>query len=93
MSTPGTVYDTGVATVGGRGQTATVPHDTPQHTLTLTRTTTDTHTDYFVTAAEALRERVQRLKEAGTPHMVTGSTIRYTDTTGAEITLTYKAAS
>lgn len=87
---PGTVYDTGVSTIGGRGQQAVVPYETVQHTVTIMRETTDTHHDYFTTAADAIRERVQRLKESHTPHTVDGNTIRYTDHGGAQVTLTYQ---
>lgn len=87
---PGEIYDTGVGTIGGRGQQATVPYPHALHTLTLTRETVDTCPDHFTTAQEAIDARIRRLHEAGTPFTRDGMTIRYTDHGGAKVTLTYE---
>lgn len=54
--------------------------------LTITREYTLTGDD---TAAEALRTRVRRLREAKTPHTVDGLTVSFIDTFGEHTTLTY----
>lgn len=41
------------------------------------------------TAAEALRTRVRRLREAHTPYTVDGLTVTFTDADGVTSTLTY----
>lgn len=87
---PGDTYDTGVGTVGGRGQQATVPYPHALHTLTLTRETVDTIPGHYTTAQEAMDARVRRLQENGTPYTRDGMTIRYTDHGGAKVTLTYQ---
>ena len=87
---PGELYDTGVATIGGRGQQAVTPHPEPRHTLTMTSAYTTTHHDHYLTAEEAVTARARRLKESGTPHHRDGLTLTYTDHSGAHITLTYQ---
>lgn len=87
---PGQLYDTGVATIGGPGQTAIHPYPDPRHILTMTLESTHRHEDHFVTAAEAIRERSDRLKTAGTPFTRDGMTLRYVDNSGAKVTLTYQ---
>lgn len=90
MTTPGETYDTGVATIGGRGQQATVPYETPQHILTITRTVTSKHEDHFITAQAAIAERISRLREQGRPFTRDGMTLIYTDFSGAHVTLEYE---
>lgn len=87
---PGTLYDTGVGTIGGRGQQATIPYPTPQHTVTIRRVTEDTHNDYHVTADTAIRQRIERFRENAQPYTRDGMALTYTDTTGTTITLTYQ---
>lgn len=90
---PGRVYDTGVGTIGGRGQQATVPYPTPRHTLLMRTETNHVHHDHYNTAAEAIQQRIDRLKEAGTPYTREWMTLTYTDNAGAKITLTYQEPS
>jgi len=87
---PGELYDTGVATVGGRGQQAVTPHPGALHTVTMTSIVTTTHADHYLSAEEALMARARRLKESGTPHERDGMTLTFADSSGASITLTYE---
>lgn len=93
MSNPGELYDTGVATMGGRGQQATVPYPTPQHTVLMRTETTHLHEDHFITTDAAIQQRIDRLKESGTPYTREWMTLRYVDNSGATITLTYQEPS
>lgn len=93
MSTPGELYDTGVGTIGGRGQQAMVPYPHALHTLILTRETVSTHPDHYTTATEAIEARVRRLQENNTPFTRDGMTLTYTDHGGAKVTLTYQEPS
>lgn len=90
MTAPGALYDTGVGTVGGRGQQAMVPYPHALHTLTLTRETVNTIPDHFTTADEAIEARARRFQENNTPYTRDGMTLRYTDHGGAKVTLTYQ---
>ena len=67
-----------------------MPYPEPQHTVTMTRVTVDTHQDHHVTAAEAIQERIERFKENKTPYARAGLTLTYTDSAGATVTLTYQ---
>lgn len=66
------------------------PHDQPRVSLTMRTTSTVTVTDRFSdNATEAMRNRVQRLRDAGTPHTAHGNTIAYTGPAGELVELTY----
>jgi hypothetical protein len=82
---------TGVATIGGRGQEAPVPEMQVMHTATITMVTTMRHEDWFITAEEAIDERVKRLSDAKTPFTRDGMTLRFTQN-GYETTITYAEA-
>lgn len=90
---PGDVYDTGVATMGGRGQQATVPYPHAMHTVTMTTVSTDEHVDHYLTADEAITARTRRLREQGITYTRDGMTLAFTDPRGNQITLMYKEPS
>lgn len=80
--------------VARQGNGPAVPHERPQHRLTVTRESTEEIDDYYLTFDQASAERIKRLKEAGVPHKVTRRLgchlIIYTDpVSGDQITLTY----
>lgn len=85
--------DTGVGTIGGRGQQEPIPETTPQHILELSMTSKHQHVSWFTTPEQAIQERADRLKEARTPYTRDGMTLRYTDPRGNDVTLTYKEPS
>lgn len=89
MTAPGQTYPTGVATVGGRGQEAVMPFPEARHILTMTTTSTHVHEDHFVTAEQAIEERIARLRESCRPYTRDGMVLTYTDSTGAVVTLAY----
>lgn len=82
--------DTGVGTIGGRGQQEPIPETTPQHILELRMVMTSQHFSWFTTPAQAIQERAERLKENHTPFTRDGMTLHYTDNHGYDVTLTYK---
>jgi hypothetical protein len=89
MTAPGQLYDTGVGTIGGRGQQATMPFPEARHLMTMTITSTHVHEDHFVTAEQAIEERIARLRESHRPFTRDGMRLTYTDSTGAVVTLAY----
>lgn len=84
------VHLTDTASIGGRGKEARVPETQPMHTLTMTRTQTSGHVDWFITAEEAITARVRRLKEQGVTFIRDGLTLTFTDRDGTAVTLTYR---
>jgi hypothetical protein len=62
----------------------------PLHILRQRIISESTHRDLQTTASEALQERARRLKEAGIPYTVVGSTLPYTSRNGDTVELTYK---
>jgi hypothetical protein len=70
-----------------------MPHPTPQHTVMMTSLTTHLHEDHHITAEQGIQQRIDRLKEAGTPYTREWMTLSYTDNAGARITLTYQEPS
>lgn len=47
------------------------------------------HEDHYVTAAQALASRIQRLRNMGRPYSVDGMQLTYTDPDGFTYVLTY----
>lgn len=75
--------------VVGLGNPAPPRQDTPLHVLRQITTTTYEHPDHHVTADEAIATRIKRLREAKTPYVRDGMTLRFTDPHGVHTELTY----
>ncbi|UXM92535.1 hypothetical protein [Paenarthrobacter sp. JL.01a] len=65
-------------------------HDKPRHKAVVTTESTHEFVDHYITAEEAITERVARLKENKTRHTREGMTVRYTAANGDHVTITYQ---
>lgn len=72
------------------GPPATPRSETPLSRLRMTRTEYASLDNHHATAREAFESRVKRLRDMGTDHTTDGLTIRYRDSSGADVVLTYE---
>lgn len=89
MNEPGDTVPVPGWSMGGRGQETTVPHPNARHILRMRTISDHEHVDHYLTADEALKARVRRLKEQGYKYTIHGHTVTYTDTNGDFVALEY----
>lgn len=75
--------------MGGRGQERTEAYPNARHILHQRIISDSEHVDHYLTADEALKARVRRLKEQGYKHTVDGHKITYDAPNGDVVTLEY----
>lgn len=91
MSAGDTIHIPGGST-GGGGQECIEPYLEARHMLHMRIVSESTHADHRLTANEAFKARVQRLKESGVVYEVDGLTVTYTGHNGDMVTLEYRSA-
>jgi len=67
-------------------------HDKPLHRAVITTESTSEFVDHYVTAEEAITDRINRLKENKQRYVREGMTIRFDAHNGDHVTITYQDA-
>ncbi|MFS2091048.1 hypothetical protein [Paenarthrobacter nicotinovorans] len=67
-------------------------HDKPRHKAVITTESTREFVDHYITAEQAITERIARLKENKQRHVREGMTLRFDAPNGDHITITYQDA-
>jgi hypothetical protein len=67
-------------------------HDKPLHKAVVTTESTHEFVDHYITAEEAISQRIERLKENKQRYVREGMTLRFDASNGDHYTITYQDA-